>query len=168
MCFSTLFVLFYFKLHVFVCPLVPLKPQLYLSLLSRSCHSDLSDGFCFCCVSVSFRRKRTKRCCRPRYRASGRTTSGCRRSRRAQWLASSKSPSCCATSTSPVSLPAARTNTQISREKVANRTTCLCAHYTCFVREYLQKQTHTHTHAYPLQSVCITTVSTLNPGPAGW
>jgi len=47
MCFSTLFVLFYFKLCVYVCPLVSLKPPLYLSLPSRSCHSDLSDGFCF-------------------------------------------------------------------------------------------------------------------------
>lgn len=40
-------VLFYFKLCVYVCPLVSLKPPLYLSLPSRSCHSDLSDGFCF-------------------------------------------------------------------------------------------------------------------------
>lgn len=47
MCFSTLFVLFYFKLCVYVCPLVSLTPPLYLSLPSRSCHSDLSDGFCF-------------------------------------------------------------------------------------------------------------------------
>jgi len=63
----------------------------------------------FCCVPMSFRRKRTRQCCRPRSRASGRTTSGCRRSRRAQWPASSKSPSCCATSTSPVSFTAAHT-----------------------------------------------------------
>lgn len=47
MCFSTLFVSFYFKLCVYVCPIVALTPPLYLSLPSRSCHSHLSDGFCF-------------------------------------------------------------------------------------------------------------------------
>lgn len=108
---------FCFKLCVYVCPLVTLKPPLYLSLPSRSCHSDLSDGFCFCCVPMSFRRKRTRRCCRLRCRASGRTTSGCRRSLRARWLASSKSPSCFATSTSPVSSDtAACTTTHKSAE----------------------------------------------------
>lgn len=148
-CFSTLFELFYFKLFVYVCPLVSLKPPLYLSLPSRSCHSDLSDGFCFCCVPMSFRRKRTRRCCRPRCRASGRTTSGCRRSRRAQWLASSKSPSCCAMSTSPVSFTTAHTNTQISRKmQIVQRA---CAHSILIL--FSKADTHTHTHTYPLQSV---------------
>lgn len=44
---DTVCVVFYFKLCVYVCPLVSLTPPLYLSLPSRSCHSDLSDGLCF-------------------------------------------------------------------------------------------------------------------------
>lgn len=91
----------------------------------------------FCCVPMSFRRRTIRRCCRPRCRASGRTTSGCRRSRRAQWPASSKSQSCCATSTSPVSFTTARANTQISRTSF----------YTYFVCAYLQTQIHTHYHS---------------------
>ena len=43
-------------------------------------------------------------------------------------------------------LAAARTNTQISRGKDANRAACLYAQYTYFVHAYLQKQTHTRTH----------------------
>lgn len=106
------------------------------------------------------RRRRTRRCCRPRCRASGRTTSGCRRSRRAQWLASSKSPSCCATSTSPVSSAAARTK-HTNRWLDANRTACSYAQYIHSVYTYLQKaDTHTHTHMHPLQSVCY---HSLNP-----
>lgn len=42
-----LIVSFYTELCAYVCPLVSLKPPLYLTLPSRSCHSDLSDGFCF-------------------------------------------------------------------------------------------------------------------------
>lgn len=88
----------------------------------------------FCCVPMSFRRRRTRRCCRPRCRASGRTTSGCRRSRRAQWLASSKSPSCCATSTSPVSFCARESHAD--QQKDANSTTRLYAQCAGFVRMY--------------------------------
>lgn len=122
----------------------------------------------FCCVPMSFRRRRTRRCCRPRCRASGRTTSGCRRSRRARWLASSKSPSCCATSTSPVSLPSARTNTQISREKDANRTMRL---YACFFVFFFRLCTFCksrHIHIRILFSLSVTAESILNPWPACW
>lgn len=87
----------------------------------------------FCCVPMSFRRKRTRRCCRPRCRASGRTTSGCRRSRRAQWPASSKSQSCCATSTSPVSFTTACT-------RISRKATSFYTQYTYF----LQNQTCTY------------------------
>lgn len=96
----------------------------------------------FCCVPMSFRRRRTRRCCRPRCRASGRTTSGCRRSLRARWLASSKSPSCCATSTSPVSLTQRHTH----QRRDANPTSLYC---TLSILILLVRQTHTH----PLRSV---------------
>lgn len=78
--------------------------------------------FLFCCVPMSYRRRRTRRCCRLRCRASGRTTSGCRRSHRARWPVSSKSPSCCATSTSLVSFTAARACTHGNQQSDANRT----------------------------------------------
>lgn len=71
---------------------------------------------------MSYRRRRTRRCCRLRCRASGRTTSGCRRSHRARWPVSSKSPSCCATSTSLVSFTAARACTHGNQQSDANRT----------------------------------------------
>lgn len=168
---STLLVLlFFFKLHVRVRPSVSLKPSLHLSHLSRSCHSDLSHGSCFCCVSMSFRRRKTRRCCRPRCRASGRTTSGCRRSRRARWLASSKSPSSCATSTSPVSLARRRrrcaqkknkpTPESADRERRKNRTTL----YAQFLCPCIRRHIRTHI----LFNLQFTTASTLNPGPAGW
>lgn len=60
MCLSTLPVSLYFKLCVYVCPLVALKPPLYLSLPSRSCHSDLSDGFCFLLCADVFQEKEDK------------------------------------------------------------------------------------------------------------
>lgn len=114
----------------------------------------------FCCVPMSFRRRRTRRCCRPRCRASGRTISGCRRSRRAQWPASSKSPSCCATSTSPVSSTTARTSTRISREMQIEQ--CPRTLGTLDVFIHICKSKHTHTHL-PSFGLCVTTVSVLNP-----
>lgn len=162
MCFSTLSVLFYFKLLCLCVPTSYLKasalPVAPLPFLPQRSERRLL----FCCVPMSFRRKRTRRCCRPRCRASGRTTSGCRRSRRAQWPASSKSPSCCATSTSPVSLTAARTDTPISRKMQNVQHACTLS--TFILSIHICKQRHTQI----LFNLCITTVSVLNLGPACW
>ncbi|KAG9346522.1 hypothetical protein JZ751_006833, partial [Albula glossodonta] len=57
--------------------------------------SPPSHGRLLLCAGA--RRRRTRRCCRRRYRVSGRTTSGCRRSPRAPWPASSSpGPRSCA------------------------------------------------------------------------
>ena len=53
-------------------------------------------------------------------------------------------------------LAAARTNTQISRGKDANRAACLYAQYTYFVRAYLQKaDTYTHAKTHTSSSNCV-------------
>lgn len=111
---------------------------------------------------MSYRRRRTRRCCRLRCRASGRTTSGCRRSHRARWPVSSKSPSCCATSTSLVSFTAARACTHGNQQSDANRTVrVFYARHIYFVLTYFE---NTHTYLSSLISQSLV----LNPGLACW
>lgn len=59
MCFSTLFALFYFKLCVYVCPLVSLTPPLYLSLPSVPATAIWATAFVLLCADV-FQEKEDK------------------------------------------------------------------------------------------------------------
>lgn len=145
MCFSTLFVLFYFKLCVYVCPLVSLTPPLYLSLPSRSCHSDLSDGFCFVvCRCLSGERGQSG--------AAGRGAKPqAEQPAAAGGVAEHSGPphqSHRAAVQRQQTLLASQRHTQIHKSADANRTTSF---YSFFVHAHLQKQIHTH--LFP--SICV-------------